>query len=222
MAENEAVRTVTALLERYNHESFSEQAGISIKDSPNTLYQVFELGVLLDGRVDPDTSVDAFLQLEDRGWTTAKKMTDAPTGELNDLLVTLGYPETDADRIAVGLGDAALHLLEDHGGDLGGVRKVVDHDPQREREELLRFARVRDRSVDGFFREIQVLWDELHPFADKPVLDAARRLDLGNDADTLRRHVDDAAAFVRLIDALVRIRETDHGYEELRAAVAAA
>lgn len=213
-----AEQVVTTLLDRYGHQSLVERADIALQDSPNNVFQVLELALLEDARVHPDTAADAFLQLRDRGWTTAKGMVDADRDEVVDVLGGLGYPDPDADRIATGLTDAALHVLHDHGGDPGGIRQDVGADPQREREELSRFVGVRDRSVDNFFREIQLLWPELRPFADKTALDAADRLDLGGDADTLRGHVDSEEGFVRLADALERAREEEDGVEQVRQA----
>jgi hypothetical protein len=57
--------------------------------------------------------------------------------------------------------------------------------------------------VDIFFREVQGVWDELYPFADKLALRAAERHGLGKDAVALSKLVprDD---FPRLVSALVR------------------
>ena len=71
-----------------------------------------------------------------------------------------------------------------------------------------------DVGADTFFREVQVAWDEVAPFADRRALDAARRLDLGADARALARRVD-GADFARLVAALVRV-ELDDAYDEVR------
>lgn len=213
-------QVVATLLDRYGHQSLVERADVPLQDSPNNVFQVLELALLEDARVHPDTAADAFLRLRDRGWTTAKGMVDADRGEVVDVLRGLEYPDPDADRIATGLSDAALHVLHDHGGDPGGIRQDAGANPQREREELTRFVGVRDRSVDNFFEEIQLLWPELRPFADKATLDAADRLALGGDAATLRGNVDSDEAFVRVVDALQRTREEEDGVEQVRQAAA--
>ncbi|MBB4711469.1 hypothetical protein BJ965_001351 [Streptomyces luteogriseus] len=114
------------------------------------------------------------------------------------------------------MADAALHLLEDHGGDLGGLRQDAENDPQREGELLRHFANVDDDVVDAFFREAQLLWQELGPFADKKALDAADRLALGGSAGSLRSLVDDDRNSYGLIDSLVRIRREEDGYQKVR------
>ena len=70
-----------------------------------------------------------------------------------------------------------------------------------------------DVGVDIFFREAQRTWDELYPFADRRAREAARRLDLDDDAEGLTRLVsgDD---FVLLVNGLVRV-DLDDVYNEV-------
>ena len=70
--------------------------------------------------------------------------------------------------------------------------------------------------VDIFFREAQVSWDELHRFADRRALDAARRLDLGGEPEKLAGLVSERE-FPRLVAALVRVELADD-YDEVREA----
>ena len=58
--------------------------------------------------------------------------------------------------------------------------------------------------VDIFFREVQVAWDELRPFADRRALVSAERLGLGSSAEEVARRVDHDD-FGRLVAALVRV-----------------
>lgn len=217
MAADERQRVVDALLDRYGP-TLADEAEIRLRDSPNVLFQAFQLGLLLDARVHPDEAVRTLVDLRGRRWATTSGMLDAPHDEIVGVLTDHGYPEGDASRIAVTMSDAALHLEDDHGGDLGGLRKVAGRDPDQERELLRRFAKIRDKGIDGFFREVQVLWQELVPSADKETLDAARRLGLGEDAAALRDLAGDDERFVRLADALLRARHDDHGIEAVREA----
>jgi hypothetical protein len=50
---------------------------------------------------------------------------------------------------------------------------------------LKEFKGLGDVGVDIFFREVQVAWQELRPFADRRTLDAAGRLGLPKDAGKL-------------------------------------
>ncbi|WP_328767768.1 hypothetical protein [Streptomyces sp. NBC_00286] len=216
MAQPQKKEVVEALLDRYGRRSLAEEAEIHLKNQPHTMFQLLQLALLMDARVAPETAVRTFMTLRGRNWSTAGKVRTAGTTKIAEVLADAGYPEGDRKRISTAMTDAALHLLEDHGGDLGGLRQDADNDPQRERELLRHFANVDDGVVDAFFRETQLLWQELGPFADKKALDAADRLALGKDADSLRSLVDDDRQFVRLIDSLVRIRHEEDGYQKVR------
>ena len=80
-------------------------------------------------------------------------------------------------------------------------------DPREERRLIQEFNGIGDVRADIFFREVQLVWDELYPFADRRVLRAAAALCLGNDADALACLVA-PADFARLVTALV---QTDLG-----------
>lgn len=207
---------VGALLARYDNRSLAEQAEIRMDTSPHLMFQLLELAALTDGRVDPAVAVRTFVTLRSNRLTTAGHVRSAGTERISGILHDAGYPEGDVGRITTAISDTALHLEEDHGGDLGELREDVGRDPERERETLRHFAAVDDRVIDAFCRDAQLLWEELRPFADKKALDAATRLDLGEDAETLRSLVRDDRAFVRLVDALVQIRHERDGYQRVR------
>ncbi|AEW97370.1 MULTISPECIES: hypothetical protein [Streptomycetaceae] len=216
MTATDREQVTRALLERYGERSFAEEAEIHLREQPHALYQMLELAALVNARVAPGTAVRTFEELRGHRWSTAGGVLEAGRDRIDHALRDAGYPEGDAAGIATAVTDAALHLQQDHGGDLGGLREDAGHDPVRERELLRHFADVDDGVVDAFCREVQVLWDELLPFADKKALDAAHRLGLGEDAGALRRLAADDREYVRLVDALVRVRHDEHGYRELQ------
>lgn len=70
------------------------------------------------------------------------------------------------------------------------------------------------KTVDIFFRRVQVDWEEVYPFADTSTLKAAREVGLDvDDAEGLKKIVDEAVeeddddkkrlAFGRVVDVLV-------------------
>ncbi|MGH9087383.1 MAG: endonuclease, partial [Acidimicrobiales bacterium] len=71
-----------------------------------------------------------------------------------------------------------------------------------------------------FFREVQGVWPEIAPFADRRALASAERLGLGTDARSLTRLVDDDT-LPRLVAALVRV-DRKGAAAEVRAAARAA
>jgi hypothetical protein len=68
--------------------------------------------------------------------------------------------------------------------------------------------------VDIFFREVQVAWEEVAPFADRRALQAAERLGLGKNERELSR-IATRKNFPRLVAALVRT-ELEDDYEAVR------
>ncbi|MDT0345470.1 hypothetical protein [Streptomyces litchfieldiae] len=207
---------VGALLGRYGRGSFAEDAEIHLKQSPHSMFQLLQLAALTDARVDPDTAVHTFTALRGQRLSTAGQVLGAGSGPIAQTLAEAGYPEGDRKRITTAMTDAALHLQEEHGGDLNELREDAGRDPARERDLLGHFAGVNGDVIDAFCREAQLIWDELGPFADKKALDAASRLGLGEDTAALRSLVREDREFVRLVDALVRVRHDKSGYQELR------
>ena len=76
-------------------------------------------------------------------------------------------------------------LLDRYQGDLRKLREAAGRDPQEERRLLEEFKGIGDVGADIFMREVQLVWDELYPFADRRGLSAAARLGLGDDAQAL-------------------------------------
>jgi hypothetical protein len=76
--------------------------------------------------------------------------------------------------------------------------------------------------VDIFFREVQLVWEEIHPFADERALRTARTLGLPSDAESLAKELG-REHFVRLLAALVRTgleKDEDRVLERARALAA--
>jgi hypothetical protein len=125
-----------------------------------------------------------------------------------------GYARFD-ERTATMLGDACDLLLERYQGDLRKLREEAGRDPAQERRLLKEVKGIGDVGVDIFFREVQVAWDELYPFADRRALDAARRLGLPGDARALARG-HDPRSFTRLVAALVRMGRSRKELDAIR------
>ncbi len=132
-----------------------------------------------------------------------------------EVLNEAGYARYQ-ERTSTMLGDSAQLLVERWSGDVRRLREAADGHPSEERKLLKQFKGLGDVGVDIFFRDVQVAWDELRPFADRRALDAARRLDLGRSAEELARRVD-GDDFPRLIAALIRVELADD-YEAVVAA----
>jgi hypothetical protein len=194
---------IEALLARYG-QTFSEELGIELKsDTPATLFRWLIASLLLSARINSRIALRAARALADKGWTTPQRMAESTWDERTATLNRSGYARYDESTSRM-LGDTVHLLIERYGGDLGRLREAAGCDAARERALLREFKGIGDVGVDIFFREVQLAWDEIYPFADRRALGAASRLGLGDTADALAKHVprDD---FPRLIAALVRV-----------------
>jgi endonuclease III len=193
-----------ALLERHGR-TYAEELGIDLtKDSPSALFELLCAAILFSARIGAEQAVKAAHAMFDQGWTTAEKLAAATWNERVRVLNQHGYARYD-ERTASMLGDACELLLDRYQGDLRKLRKAAGRDPGRERKLLKEVKGIGEVGTDIFFREAQVVWEELFPFADRRALDAARQLGLPADARKLAGN-DDPRTFARLVTALVRAR----------------
>lgn len=197
-------RTVETLLERHG-QTYSDEAGISLgKGTPAPLYQLLCLATLLSARIRAEAAVSASRALFDEGLTTVDKMSGSTWERRTRILNRSGYARYDESTSRM-LGDTAELLSDRYGGDLRNLRQAAERDPSRERKLLKECKGIGDVGVNIFFREVQLLWDEVHPFADDAVLEAARDLQLPAKPDGLAKLVS-TSEFPVLAAALVRSR----------------
>jgi endonuclease III len=192
--------------------SYADEAGIRLRDTPSPLFQLLCLSLLLSARIRSNIAVAAARALFGQGWRTPRKLVASSWEARAKVLKEAGYARYD-ERTARMLADAAELLLERWRGDLRQLRDEADRSPDRERELLQEFPGIGPVGADIFAREVQGIWTEHFPTADARSLRAARRLDLGADAEALsglaaRRN------FPRLVDGLMRL-ELHDGYEQL-------
>lgn len=206
---------VKALLKEHGR-TFCNELGIEIdQNTPSPLFRWLCASILLSARIRSDIAVAAADALSANGWTTPEKMADS-TGECRTrTLNRAGYARYDESTARM-LKDTACMLLEQYRGDLRVLRDCANYDPAEERERLIAFKGLGEVGVDIFFREVQLAWDELYPFADKKALKAARRLGLPGTAEELAKLVS-RANYVRLLAALVRT-DIEHDYDAMREA----
>ncbi len=206
-----------ALLERHGR-TYCDELGIDIeKGTPSPLFRWLCASLLFSARIGAELAVQAAAALAEQGWTTPQKLADATWKERVRTLNASGYARFD-ERTATMLGDTCEILLDRYGGDLRRLREEAGCEPEHERSLLKELKGIGDVGVDIFFREAQATWDELRPFADRRALDAAKRLDLGKDADALADLVSERE-LPRLVAALVRTELADD-YDGVREAAA--
>jgi|APTNR8051073442_1049403.scaffolds.fasta_scaffold27612_1 endonuclease III len=190
------------LLERHGG-TFSAELGIDLsQDTPEPLYRWLTAALLLSARISSAIAVRAARALGEAGWTTAEKMAGSTWEDRVHVLNRSGYARYD-ESTARRLGEAAQRVIDDYGGDLRRLRDRAERQPEKERRLLKEFKGIGDVGADIFFREMQSVWDELYPFADKRALAAAKRLGLPDTAEGLAAIVE-RGIFSQLVAALVR------------------
>lgn len=183
-------------------QTYAEEAGIRIKDTPSPLYRLLVLTTLLSVRISSSIAVAAARELSEAGWRTPRAMAAASWQDVVDALGRAHYKRYD-ESTATALGEGAQLLTERWGGDLRRLRAEADGDAGEVRELLQEFRRIGPVGAEIFCREAQGVWPELRPSFDRRALDGARRCGLPADARRLAGLVtpDDLP---RLAAALVR------------------
>jgi endonuclease III len=190
------------LIERYGR-TYAEQAGIRLKNTPAPLFQLLNAALLLSARIPADNAVRAARALIDAGLTTPRSMAEASWQDRVDVITWHGYKRYD-ERTATMLGQTAEHLIEHYSGDLRKLRKQADRDVAALQRLLQQFKGIGKVGADIFLREAQNVWEEVYPYADERVSEAARHLGL---ADTVQGLAGLVARpdFPRLVAGLVRV-----------------
>ncbi|MFD5139041.1 endonuclease [Streptomyces sp. NPDC058378] len=174
-----------ALLERHGT-TYAAEAGIRLRDTPQPLYQLLVLSLLLSARIRADIAVASARALFSHRLRTPRRMADATWQERVDALGEGGYRRYD-ERTATQLGDGALLLLDTYGGDLRRLRREADGDMDTLRAGLRRFPGIGSAGADIFLREVQTVWPEASPYLDAKALQGAERLGLPATPDKLVR-----------------------------------
>ncbi|WP_031056069.1 endonuclease [Streptomyces ochraceiscleroticus] len=194
-------KTVQALLETHG-QTYAAEAGITLRDTPQPLYQLLVLSCLLSARIRASVAVAAARELFEAGMRDARSMRDATWQQRVDALGRGSYRRYD-ERTSTQLGDGAQLLLEEYHGDLRRLRDEAGGDVDRLKELLQKVPGLGPAGADIFLREAQAVWRDLAPYLDSKALQGAERLGLPKKPEELARLVsaDDTAT---LAAALVR------------------
>ncbi|WP_411088498.1 endonuclease [Streptomyces sp. 061-3] len=212
-----ARRTMEFLLSRYGT-TYAAEAGIQLRNTPQSLYQLLVLSDLLSARIRASVAVAAARALFAHGMRSPDRMIGSTWQQRVDALGEGGYQRYD-ERTATQLGDGAQLLLVEYGGDLRRLRKEADGDLDILRTGLRRTPGMGPAGADIFVREVQAVWPETAPFLDAKALQGAEKLGLPASPAELARlaeQVDDRGPAV-LAAALVRAALDKHIVEEVGA-----
>jgi hypothetical protein len=215
MAQPSKPQIVRALL-RLHGRTFAEELRIDVRrNTPSPLYRLLCAATLMSARIDHRIALEAARGLARAGWRSPGKLLESSWDQRVSVLNEAGYTRYQ-ERTATMLGELTDHLVRRWNGDLRRLREEAGRDPAAERRLLKELKGMGDVGVDIFFREVQVAWGELEPFADRRARDAAARLGLPNDPEALAK-LSGPRDFPRLVAALVRV-ELEDAWGEVRAA----
>ncbi|MGV2921291.1 endonuclease [Streptomyces alfalfae] len=192
---------VKALLDAEGR-TYAEEAGIRLRDTPQPLYELLVLAVLLSAPIRGSAAVGAARELFDAGMRAPRRMAGATWQERVDALGRGGYRRYD-ESTATRLGDGARLVQRDYGGDLRRMRDEAGGDAQALAKSLQKVPGLGPTGAAIFLREVQRVWPGVGPYFGDKALDGARRLGLPDDPDELLRLAGKAEPAV-LSAALVR------------------
>lgn len=186
--------------------TFAEELGIDLRaGDASSLFRLLCVSLLFSTRISHSIALKAANSIYTRGWTTPQRMTASTWEQRVRALDNAGYVRYD-ERTATRLGEAAQLLFDLYNGDLRKLRAEAGYKPDQERRLLREFKGIGDVAVDIFFREAQVAWSELFPFADAKAVESAKKLGLKADPKSLAALVKTRIDFARLMAALVRVQ----------------
>lgn len=178
------------LLQEYGT-TFAQELNIQLgPNTPSPLFSLLCATLLFSARIQESIAVRAAKALAAQGWTTAPKMLDTTWDERANCLHEAGYGRYN-EQAATRLGDMAELLVDRYDGDLRQLREAAERDTDQEHQLLTEFKGIGEVGANIFLREVQVVWEEVFPYADRRTLETAKELNLPDDIDGLRRLVSD-------------------------------
>ncbi len=179
----QAKRTAQTVL-KLAGQTYAQQAGIRLANTPAPLYQLLVLSLLLSTRISADIAVAAARELRNAHLNTPQKMLDAHWQDRVDALGRGHYRRYD-ESTATRLGKGAQLVLECYHGDLRKLADAADHNPRRAAQLLQEVPGIGPTGADIFLREAQAVWPWLRPYVDRKVTSGAQWLRLPADPNRL-------------------------------------
>ena len=219
MAKPEPAKVVAALLKLYGR-TFAEELGIDAKrNAPSPLFCLLISALLFSALISHHVAFRSSTILFRRGWTSPERMAASTWKQRVHALDEGGYVRYD-ERTATMLAETSQMLIDDYQGDLRRLRAMAGADPSQERKLLDQFKGIGTVGIDIFFREAQLAWPEIYPFADAKALRSAAELGLPAETHKLASLVRTRPNFTRLVSALVRT-QLDRKHPQVLAAAQA-
>jgi endonuclease III len=183
--DDRAARVIEELVGEHGR-TYAEEAGIRLEDTPQPLYRLLLMALLLSARIRASVALATVRALAEAGLKDPRRMAEADWQERVDALGRGGYRRYD-ERTATQLGEGAELLRERWGGDLRRLRKEAHGDVSALRALLQEVPGIGPAGADIFLREVQRVWPEVAPYLDAKALSGAERLGLPKDPGRLVR-----------------------------------
>jgi len=197
-------RIIEALMQRHGR-TFASELGLDLhKNTPSPLFRLLCYSLLTSAPIGADLAMRGAKAMAKAGWTTPQKLKASDWETRARVLNESGYARVD-EKTATQLADMNTALLETYAGDLRKLREAAEGSPKALRKRLKNFKGIGGTGADIFLREVQLVWDECYPYADKAALSSAEKLGLKTDADKLAQKVS-REDYPRLMAALVRCK----------------
>jgi endonuclease III len=193
--------TVSRLL-KHAGSTYAGEAGITLKDTPKTLFQLLVLCMLASKPIDAQIAMRAAGELFQSGLRTP----EAVLGARRDTIIKAfgrasyaRYDESSADRLT----EMATKVRDEYNGDLRNLAAQGDNDVEAVTQLLKKFKGIGDTGAQIFLREVQDVWPWVRPYFDDRAARAAGELGLPTGSDELgalapRSNAQLAAALVRV------------------------
>ncbi|MDT5010050.1 MAG: hypothetical protein QOH57_1667 [Mycobacterium sp.] len=204
------VRVLTRRLMTVAGTTYASSAGITLRDTPQPLFQLLTLCSLMSKPISADIAVAAAQELFALGLRGPRAVAAAKRA---DMIRAFGrahyvrYDESTASRLP----EMAALANDRYRGDLRNLAAAANRDVTAVRRLLKEFKGIGDTGADIFVREVQDVWTWARPFFDKKTLASARRIGLPDDPVQLAALAPRSTA--KLAAALIRVSLDD----ELRA-----
>lgn len=192
--------------------TYAEEADIRLKDTPQPLYRLLVLSLLLSARIRASVAVAASRALHEDRLDSPRRMAGADWQRRVDALGRGGYRRYD-ERTATQLGDGAELLADRWGGDLRRLHEEAGGDTGELKRLLQKEPGIGPAGADIFLREAQRVWPDVAPYFDGKALSGSGRLGLPEDAGRLAGLAGDTEPAV-LAAALVRAALDEQVAEE--------
>lgn len=141
--------------------TFAEQAGLRLTDTPQALFRLLVLSLLVGTGAEPRLAAIAARVLTRAGLRSPGRLADAGQDEVAVLLGDAGLSRQN--QIARRLVAVATAVRDDHHSDLRRLRAAAGQDPRAERRALRDLPGLGNEGADVFLTEVGSVWPEAGP-----------------------------------------------------------